>query len=214
LEPEQVGKVSRKKRIQNDAPHGESLNNVISPFRTVAKALASSTRLGVSSPLKGSVSTPTPAPEEKEPEPISEKAQEEISRFVNTWNSVCKKCDRSKLVWRSSEVDRYAKDLQDIIEVCEIGNISDDALESRLRLLCKSLNEVSEYLSDARQYNRNGLQLRSYVLYGQHLWAELERIEAEQIIKKKKTIQITADEVPNIPPRCNRKEPICFSPHL
>lgn len=147
-------------------------------FGTIAANLSPqiAPTLSIQKNLKEKLKDPFSKPKEKELDSLSEKAQAEVSRFVSTWNNLCQKCNRGILVWRSSEVDRYAKDLGEIIEACNIESLTDDELEIRLRVLCQSLAKVADCLSPAFQhYNRDGLQLKSFVMYGPHLWAELER---------------------------------------
>jgi hypothetical protein len=135
----------------------------------------------------------TPKTKKKAHQPLPDSAQAEISRLANTWNEQCQVHNRNTLVWLPNDVEKHTGELWAIIEVCQIENLSDEALKMRLALLCNRLGEVSGYLSDSfRKYNTNGLRLSSFAMYGQQLWTELEQFIIDKQREAEKQANIWA----------------------
>ena len=134
-----------------------------------------------------------PKTKKKAHQPLPESAQAEISRLANTWNQQCQVHNRNTLVWLPTDVEKHAGELWAIIEVCQIENLSDEALKIRLALLCNRLEEVFGHLSESFQkYNTNGLQLSSFAMYGRKLWTEVDQFIIDKQKEAEKQAKIWA----------------------
>ena len=101
--------------------------------------------------------------------------QEELKKLEALWNRACTECGQVTLVWPPSEVRRWSAKLIELIEVLRLGELSDDELLKRLRLLTGDMeNFLLVYGPSLTASNRPGLINESFARFGQKLWRAAE----------------------------------------
>jgi hypothetical protein len=106
-----------------------------------------------------------------------EEETEKINRIPELWKIACQRCGRRDLVWRQSDVGRFADQFSEIESMRAVRDLADEKLLERLILLCGDLDRVFPDMSEAFcDFNKKGLKAQSFATYGGKL---LELAEAK-----------------------------------
>jgi hypothetical protein len=118
--------------------------------------------------------------------------QEQVARLVEHWRRVCERSKKPELIWPEQEVDRLSSKLASTVATLRLHEISDADLDARLTVLCTDLRAASRDMSEAFEaYNRHGLELSSFVMYGPKLMKAAAELASKSKLEKRggKTIE-------------------------
>ncbi len=107
-------------------------------------------------------------------------SQGQVNRLVQTWRSVCERSNKHDLIWRDQDLDRLSGRLAKTVADLGLHEISDADLETRLTVLCNNIATISEDMSEGfAKFNRDGLELSSFVMYGPKLMKAAARLASK-----------------------------------
>ena len=96
--------------------------------------------------------------------------EEKENRILELWNVACEQCGRRDLVWRRSDMGRFADEFSELESARAIRDLSDGELLERLILLCGDLDRVFPDMSEQFcKFNKHGLKVSSFPKYGEKL---------------------------------------------
>ncbi len=112
-------------------------------------------------------------------------SQGQVNRLVQSWRKVCERSNKHDLIWRDQDLDRLSIQLAKTVADLRLHELSDADLEARLTVLCTKIADISEDMSEGfAKYNRHGLELSSFVMYGR----KLMKLAAERASKPKDSV--------------------------
>jgi len=114
-------------------------------------------------------------------------SQGQVNRLVATWRRVCELSNKRDLIWRDHDLNHWSDQLAKTVADLRLHEISDTDLEAQLTVLCTKIDDISEEISEAfAKYNRHGLELSSFVMYGPKLMTLAAEKVASEPAKKAK----------------------------
>jgi hypothetical protein len=128
--------------------------------------------------------------QKQKPDPSKqERLPEELTRLVRLWNRACLEQGKATLAWQPSDVTHWSAKLIELIQVLRLSESSEEDLLKRLRLLAGHLERFSGMMGPRfEEYNRHGLTVGGFALYGQTLWQAAEAELKEEAANAKKKV--------------------------
>jgi hypothetical protein len=110
-----------------------------------------------------------------------EEEEEKINRIPELWKVACERSGRRDLVWRPSDVRRFADEFLEIASMRTVRDLPEEKLLERLTLLCGDLNTVVQDMSAKfSDFNKNGLKCQTFATYGDTLLAKAGEVLEKQ----------------------------------